>query len=371
MLPKILESLFAVFPQADRGFILLLDRDTGQLVPRAVHQRRPEDGGRPAVSRHIVNQALSTGRALLSADAGTDARFDPSQSVRSLQICSMMCVPMHDRDGTGLGVIQMETRDRANCFREEDLDVLVCACTQAARAVELAGLYQDRRDLEAATQIQKSFLPRGRPQIPGLTFFDYYASARRVGGDYYDYIPLPTGLLAICIGDVSGKGVPAALLMARLSAAARFSLASEPDPAAALGRLNLTLTETHNDDRFVTFVAALIDPATNELTLLNAGHPPAMRRRGTAVEELGDGHGRLAAGHRGPALRGNDPAAGAGRLHRALYRRRDRGAQSGRRIVRRGAAAGSGTRGAGRRDGAGRGHPRRRPKVRRRQADGR
>ena len=287
VLPKILESLFAVFTQADRGFILLLDADTGQLVPRAVKQRRAGEVDRPAVSKSIVNQALSTGKALLSADAGADVRFDVSQSVRGLQICSMMCVPMLSQSGAGVGIIQLETRDRANAFREEDLDVLVCACTQAARAVELARLHQDRRDLEGATQIQKSFLPRGRPQVPGLSFFDYYASARTIGGDYYDYVPLPGNRLAVCVGDVSGKGVSAALLMARLSAAARFSLASEADPSTAMRQLNLTLTQTHNDDRFVTFVVALLDLDTFAMTLLNAGHPPPLRRRKKIVEELG------------------------------------------------------------------------------------
>jgi serine phosphatase RsbU (regulator of sigma subunit) len=286
VLPKILESLFAVFPQADRGFILLLDPDTNQLVPRAIHQRRPGDGDRLAVSQHIVNQALSTGKALLSADAGSDARFEVSQSIQSLKIRSMMCVPMLGQNKTGLGVIQIETRDRGNAFREEDLDVLVSASTQAARAVELARLYQDRRDLEGATQIQKSFLPRARPQVKELGFFDYYASARSVGGDYYDYIPLPGNRLAVCVGDVSGKGVSAALLMARLSASARFAFASEPDPAKALCRLNLALTETYNADRFVTFVAALLDLNTFAMTVLNAGHPPPLRRRKGTVSEV-------------------------------------------------------------------------------------
>jgi serine phosphatase RsbU (regulator of sigma subunit) len=286
VLPKILESLFAVFPQADRGFILLVDPDTNQLVPRAVHQRRPGESDRPAVSKQIVHQALSTGKALLSADAGSDARFEVSQSIQSFRIRSMMCVPMLGQNHTGLGVIQIETRDRSNAFREEDLDVLVSASTQAARAVELARLYQERRDLEGATQIQKSFLPRARPQVKGLSFFDYYASARSIGGDYYDYIPLPGNRLAVCVGDVAGKGVPAALLMARLSASARFAFASEQDPARALQRLNLALTETYNADRFVTFVAALIDLNSLAMTLLNAGHPPPLRRRKGAVQEL-------------------------------------------------------------------------------------
>src|SRR5205085_9414207 len=108
-------------------------------------------------------------------------------------------------------------------------------------------------------QIQKSFLPATRPRLPQLRFFDYYSSARHIGGDYYDYIPLPGDRLAVALGDVSGKGVPAALLMARLSAAARFSLAAEPDARAAMRRLNSVLTQKGSEDRFVTFVAAILD----------------------------------------------------------------------------------------------------------------
>ena len=156
--------------------------------------------------------------------------------------------------------------------------------------MELARLHQERRDLEAATQIQKSFLPAARPRVPQLHFFDYYASARQIGGDYYDYIPLPSNRLAVALGDVSGKGVAAALWMARLSAAVRFCLASEADAPTAMRRLNVGLTQTGADDRFVTFTAAILDLATYGVTLVNAGHMPPLRRRPgrPGVEEVGD-----------------------------------------------------------------------------------
>jgi serine phosphatase RsbU (regulator of sigma subunit) len=150
--------------------------------------------------------------------------------------------------------------------------------------VELAWLHQERRDLEAATQIQKSFLPGERPRIEGLQFFDYYSSARQVGGDYYDYIRLPGNRLAVALGDVSGKGVSAALLMARLSAAVRFSLATEPTVAGAVRQLNAVLTPAGNADRFITFVVAVLDLNTFILTLVNAGHMPPLRRRAQPVE---------------------------------------------------------------------------------------
>src|SRR5262249_31975500 len=254
--PRILESLFSIFPQADRGFILLRDAGTGKLIPKAVRHRRLTATGAdaPAISRTILDHALQTGKALLSADAGHDSRFDASQSIRQHQIRSIMCVPLIAQEGDSIGVIQLDTQSLRVPFTQDDLDVLVVAGTQAARALELAKLHHERRDLEAATQIQKSFLPAERPNVPGLHFYDYYQSAQQIGGDYFDYVKLPGNRLAVAIGDVAGKGVPAALLMARLSAEARYTLATEPVPATAVRQLNVALKRACGDDRFVTFL---------------------------------------------------------------------------------------------------------------------
>jgi serine phosphatase RsbU (regulator of sigma subunit) len=289
VLPKILESLFTLFPRADRGFILLRDPNTGQLVPRAVRQRREKPGEKPVVSRTIVNYALHTGQAVLCADVGNDDRFDLSLSIRQMQLRSVMCVPLLGQNGSGLGVIQIDTLGKQYLFGQEDLDVMAGAATQAARAVEVAQLHQQLRDLESATQIQKSFLPDAPPSVPGLHFFDHYSPARHVGGDYYDYIPLPGNRLAIALGDVSGKGVPAALLMARLSAAARFCLATAPSVAAAVRELNLSLMRTGTEDRFATFLVIVLDLTRYTMTLVNAGHMPPLRCRpaGGEPQEIG------------------------------------------------------------------------------------
>jgi sigma-B regulation protein RsbU (phosphoserine phosphatase) len=287
VLPKTLESLFALFPQADCGFILLFDEATGQLVPRAVRHRREPANRSVPLSRGIVDHVLRTGRAVLSADAGTDARFDPTQSISNLKIRSFMSVPMVGRDGNCLGVVQIDTRDRRSQFNQEDLDLLACVSLQAARTVELARLHEERRDLEAATRIQKSFLPAERPKRPGMSFFDYYAPAQHVGGDYFDYIPLPGGRLAVALGDVSGKGISAALLMARVSAAARFALATAPSIAEAVGELNRALLRTGSEERFVTLAVAVLDADDGRLTLVNAGHlPPLLRRAGQPPQEV-------------------------------------------------------------------------------------
>ena len=129
-------------------------------------------------------------------------------------------------------------------------------------------------DLEWARVVQRSFLPHRMPQVPGYEFFGYYESAFEVGGDYYDFIPLPRQRMGVLLGDVAGKGVVAALLMAKLSAEARFCMLTEPDPAAAITKLNSLLNEPGITDRFVTLVAAILDPRSHTVTLVNAGHPP-------------------------------------------------------------------------------------------------
>jgi serine phosphatase RsbU (regulator of sigma subunit) len=290
MLPKILESLLALFPQADRGFIVLRDPLTGQLLPRAVRHRQSPAGGGAAISRTVLDYAVRTGCAVLSADAGHDDRFDASQSIRMHRIQSIMCVPLLGESGECLGVIQLDTHDHGRVFSQDDLDVLTVAGLQAARAVETARHHLELREMEAATQIQRSFLPGERPQVPGFQFFDHYVSAGQVGGDYYDYVPLPDGRLAVTVGDVAGKGVTAALLMARLSATARFCLATAPTPAAAVGQINAAVKRACGDGRFITLVVGVIDVRAHAITLANAGHPPPLRRRADrTVEEVGAG----------------------------------------------------------------------------------
>src|SRR5262249_50179204 len=142
VLPRILESLFTIFPQADRGFILLRDPASGQLVPRAVRHRReqPNSTALP-LSRTVLEHAINEGPALLSPAAGSDARFDLSQSVRAHSIRSVMCVPLLSQAGANLGVLQLDAQRGRNQFQQEDLDVLAFASVQAAQAVDLANLH--------------------------------------------------------------------------------------------------------------------------------------------------------------------------------------------------------------------------------------
>ena len=132
-----------------------------------------------------------------------------------------------------------------------------------------------------------SFLPKKPPQLGGYEFFAHYESAQEVGGDYYDFIPLPSSRLGIALGDVAGKGVPAALLMAKVSSDARFCLLTEEGPAQAVYRLNELMQEAGLLDRFVTFAVALLDSAAHRVTFVNAGHlPPLILRAASGkIEE--------------------------------------------------------------------------------------
>jgi phosphoserine phosphatase RsbU/P len=288
VLPKILDSLFKIFVQADRGFIILKDPQTGRLVPKAIKYRRSEDTQSVKISRTIVNSVMGSKQAVLSADAASDERFEMSESIVDFRIRSMMCAPLITGEGDALGVIQIDTLDSRNRFNREDLDVLASVACQAAFAVENAQLHETalrdqaiKRELAVAHEVQRGFLPAESPDLAGYDFFEFYESAHALGGDYFDYVELPGGRLAVVLGDVSGKGISASLLMAKLSAEARFCLASEPNNvAAAFEKLNKVFCGNVWEDRFVTLVLAVLDPLKHEATIVNAGHPSPLLRRG-------------------------------------------------------------------------------------------
>ncbi len=303
VLERTLDELFKIYPQADEAFVLLKQVDSDKLVVSATKTRAgsPDDSVR--VSRTIVEQAMQDGEAILSHDALQDARFDYSESLDKLQIRSMMCVPLVDTDGRSLGVIQLDTKDLRQQFSQDDLDLLVAVAFQIALAVENAHLHQQmirQRDLEQkqerkqaemelAVQVQLDFLPSAPPQIPGYEFFDFYEAAMEIGGDYFDYIELPGNRVAVPVGDVAGKGIPAALLMAKLSSSARFEMLSKGSLSEALDELNANISSSGLGHRFITLAIVLIDANTNEVTVANAGHPPPyLRRHDGTVVELGN-----------------------------------------------------------------------------------
>ena len=184
-------------------------------------------------------------------------------------------------------MIQLDSQDRSKKFNQDDLKLLMGVANQASVALELARMHEEavkqervQRDLELGESVQRAFLPQRLPEVSGYQFFAQYKSALTIGGDYYDFIPLPDGKLAVLLGDVAGKGVPAALLMAKLSAEARACLlTSDGDPVKGVSALNEVLAQLFlagNMDRFVTFAAAVLDPVQNSVSIVNAGHMPPL-----------------------------------------------------------------------------------------------
>ncbi len=140
-----------------------------------------------------------------------------------------------------------------------------------------------------AHKVQQGFLPSSPPKVDGYDFFDFYEPAGEVGGDYFDYVNLPGGRLGVILADVSGKGISAALLTAKLSSEARYCLAAVSCPSQAMMQLNAAFSASGWDDRFVTILIAVLDIAKHEVCLVNGGHmAPFLRHPDGSVEEVGE-----------------------------------------------------------------------------------
>ncbi len=292
LLPQVVEQLLQIFKQADRGFLIMVDAATGELVRRGFKARSQEDEAHGGFSSSIVKQCLDTRKGLISNDV--PAEFPNVHSVAGLALRSVMCAPLCLREGKTFGVLQLDSHDPRRYFTEEDLNLLMGVATQASIALMNAQYHREalererhKRDLALAREVVKNFLPERLPEIPGYEFYARCESAQEVGGDYYDLVPLSGNQLAILVGDVAGKGVAAALVMARFSAEARSCLQTGTPLAAAVRRLNTLMQPLSFTDRFVTLAALLLDPAAHTVTLVNAGHPlPLLLRRATGgVEE--------------------------------------------------------------------------------------
>ena len=294
VLPQILDTLFRVFPVADRGFIALRNEE-GEVTPRWVKFWHGGSDTQARFSRTVVNYVMGSQEAILSGDAAVDSRFGQSDSVKAAPIHSIMCAPLIDDDGESFGVLEVDTASGRGHFREEDLEVLLAVASQASIAIDNARLHENvlrqraaERDFELADQIQRSFLPKDRPHISGYDFWDYYRPASHVGGDLYNYVPLSDGRMAVVVADVAGHGLAAAMVTAKLAADIQYRLLTASRPAEAITKLNTSLTPELLEGNFVTLILAVLDPRRRELTIVNAGHmPPLLRFGDGGVREVG------------------------------------------------------------------------------------
>ena len=304
VLPRLLEGVLAIFPRADRGCVLLAEPQSRRMILRAKQYRGVAPAGPLRLSMALVNRVVEERRAVLSADAIADSRFSLQHSLPECQIRSVLCAPVIGRDDVVLGVVQVDSRDVHDGFTGADLDLLVGVAGRAAQAIELALAHDERvgreqlnRDLELAQRVQQGLLPSRPPDFPGYEVFDHYEAARQVGGDFFGYVPLSDGRLAVVLADVSGKGMSAALLMAALSADVRYCLASERDVAVAVARIDDGFRRAGWEDRFATLAVVQLEATGNRATICNAGHLPVyLRTADGEVRPVGDDLGGLPLG---------------------------------------------------------------------------
>jgi serine phosphatase RsbU (regulator of sigma subunit) len=301
VLATILEALFRIFPVAERGFILLKGDGADEPVLRASKLRQPGTGP-PLFSRTIFNHVMDASEAILCEDVAGHEQFGHSASVRESQVRTLLCVPLWDRERRPVGLLQIDTRDETGRFEQQDLDLLAAVAGPVSMAVENARLHELalkaaawEREAEHARAVQLALVPEQKPSLPGYAFWHCYEPARFVGGDYFDYRPVPKAgsplgepptRWAVAIGDVAGKGMPAALMMARLSSAVGLRLQAEADPARVVGQLNNDCCATCPEGRFITFLLALVDGERHEVTVVNAGHMGLLVRRWDGRVEL-------------------------------------------------------------------------------------
>lgn len=211
---------------------------------------------------------------------GQAVAFTPDRLMQALRLDAPIVLPLRARaEIVGALLVDRGTHDlRVNQRR---LNILTGIASQTAVAIENVHLMADlaarqllEKELDVAREIQKSFLPSRAPNVPGFQIASYWRSARRVGGDFYDFMPLANHQVGLAIADVADKGVPAALFMALTRTLLRATAMSGRTPAEALHRANELILSDARSDLFVTIFYGVLDPKTSKFTYSNAGHNP-------------------------------------------------------------------------------------------------
>jgi phosphoserine phosphatase RsbU/P len=296
LLDRTLELLFEIYPQCERGFIMLYD-DNHVLRPAA--SRTTLATAEITVSSTVLEAVIQKKQAILSNNPFEDTRFGSGQSIITHGMRSLMAAPLQFADEI-LGVIHVDTTRMRAPFSPDDLSLFGgLAAAGVSVAIANARLHETllrrqriEQELTIAQTVQQSFLPRHLPQQERVELACHYAYAHQVGGDFYDVATLPDGRLLLAIGDVSGKGIPAALLMAKTISEMRVAAGIQKQPGAMLTMVNTMMLRAISPEMFVTSLACYLDPSTHEAIISDAGHnPPIVKRaKGEAIfVELGKG----------------------------------------------------------------------------------
>jgi serine phosphatase RsbU (regulator of sigma subunit) len=273
---------------AGRGVLMTLEGD--QLQVRAAR------GEGFKISNTVRDRVLAQKESLLVRDAQLDQGLKEHMSIVEQKVRSMIAVPLNTNDKV-IGLIYVDSPHQIREFTREDLNLLTVMANVAAIRIEHARLNEIEeteramaKEMQQAALIQQRLLPAVPPTVEGMDIAAKAVASRHVGGDYYDFIHFPDGRVAMMVGDVAGKGMPAALLMSSLQARVHVLFEDGDDLADKLARLNRSTCGNCPDNRFITFFLCVADPKTNKLAYANAGHnPPVMVRARGGFDLLSGG----------------------------------------------------------------------------------
>ena len=291
---QVLECVFEAVA-ADRGYVMLLEspEDQPEAEPELVCKALKVRGqSKPAsadveISRSITEQVLKQGTSVLTSDAQQDPRFQERQSVVLGGFRSVMAVPL-SVEGRVSGMIYVDSPFHTNRFTERDLQLLTLIAGVAAIRIEnvrLLDVQQEQKrlanELAVASEIQLRLHPASSPAIPGYEVVGVSFPCYEVGGDYYDFISKRDGQHVIALGDVSGKGTGAALLMSSVHAAVRAHTTTRLSASEVVTEINQYIYDNTPANRYVTLFYSELDPRTNQLTYINCGHNSPLLVRAT------------------------------------------------------------------------------------------
>jgi phosphoserine phosphatase RsbU/P len=294
-LEQVVALVFEAVP-ADRCLIMMRDEGSEDLRVAVARLRdRAGDVGEIRVSRNVLDEVVIRGKSVLTSDAQHDPRF-ASGTVVLQGVRSVLAVPLGVSDKV-FGIIYADSPIAEGRFTEDHLKVLTTLASVAAIRVENTRLVEARlererfeRELALASEIQQRFQPTAPPIVPGYELQGISFPCYEIGGDYYDFIERDDGRLVIALGDVSGKGTAAALLMSSLHAAIHAQSASHDSLVATISAVNRYLADNIPANRFVTLFYAELEPESGALSFLNAGHnPPLIIHSAGTVEQLASG----------------------------------------------------------------------------------
>ena len=297
-LDQVASLVFDAVP-AERCVIMLRDEtaEDGMKITVARTRGKQERIEEVRISRTVMEEVMENGKSVLTADAQHDPRY-ASQTMLLLGIRSVLAVPLSVGENDVFGIIYADSPTESATFSSEHLDILTTLASVAAIRVENAKLLEERfekeriqNELELATEIQQSFQPSSPPLMDGYEFQGISFSCYEIGGDYYDFIKRHDGKMLIALGDVSGKGTAAALLMSSLHAAIHGQVAAKTSLEQTVKSVNEYLAENTPSNRFVTLFVCELDPPTGILTYINAGHNPPLIGRSDGTVQLLDSGG--------------------------------------------------------------------------------